>query len=447
MAFYKIIERFLTPLLLLVVCFGAQQWYTMHIIPPFVFYSVGIFVLYLFAGYFLTHRAQRSRLINLYLLFVLISAVRGVFMAEGYYDYKSLVQNLLVYLLPLSTVFFADPGNVKKVVRPLILFSPFLVLLLWPISTVEARMRLLFILPFPLLFFISTDTKNKVMVILLIIFFFLVSTLESRATFIRCGTAFVIGLLMVLRFWSKILHYVFHALTLALYLTPFVFLVLGVTQNFFIFEEIEDVFGGQVYVRATNNEYSDYEDISSDTRTFVYIETVNSAYKNNYVILGHSLSRGYDSPSFSSADTQNTIRGERPLSEVGILNVFTHMGLVGGILYTLIFMVGSFLALNRSRSLEMRLLGVWIAFRWFLSWFEEFTTFDLNQITIWMTIAMCYSSSFLKMDSKQFKLFLQGCFYRIVLIDDENVAHMIEESEELEEESAAREDNEEELLP
>ncbi len=32
-----------------------------------------------------------------------------------------------------------------------------------------------------------------------------------------------------------------------------------------------------------------------DTRTFLYAEEIQSAIKNNYIIIGRSIARGYDS--------------------------------------------------------------------------------------------------------------------------------------------------------
>ena len=97
---------------------------------------------------------------------------------------------------------------------------------------------------------------------------------------------------------------------------------------------------------------------------------------------------------------------------MGILNVFTHMGLIGVILYTLVFIVASFRAISRGKSPEVRIIGLWVAFRWILSWFEEFTMFDINQITIWLCVAICLSPTFHEMDSGQFRDFIRGLFFR-----------------------------------
>ena len=151
------------------------------------------------------------------------------------------------------------------------------------------------------------------------------------------------------------------------------------------------------------------------------MESITSAWRNNYIAHGHSLSRGYESETFRDADLISLRRGERANGEVGILNVFTHMGLIGGFLYLFIFIAASVSAIRKSRSLEMKVLGLWIAVRWFLSWVEEFTMFDINNIYLWVMVGMCLSPTFQEMDSARFKRFINGCFpFNKVVVSDRN---------------------------
>lgn len=114
---------------------------------------------------------------------------------------------------------------------------------------------------------------------------------------------------------------------------PFIFFALGATGIFNVFNADEELGINGKYSMNT----SDTEDVSAliDTRTFLYVEEINSAIKNNYVILGNSIARGYDSAFFGhSIDLDlKTNRGERQSCEVSILNVFNYFGLVGCIIY------------------------------------------------------------------------------------------------------------------
>lgn len=75
---------------------------------------------------------------------------------------------------------------------------------------------------------------------------------------------------------------------------------------------------------------------------------LNSAVENHYTIQGRSLARGYDSVIFGDDVDKvsgGLLKGERPSSETCILNVFTHMGVIGVFLYMLIFFKSTFLAI------------------------------------------------------------------------------------------------------
>ena len=58
------------------------------------------------------------------------------------------------------------------------------------------------------------------------------------------------------------------------------------------------------------------------------------------------------------------------------------------ILYCLIYLQSSYLALYKSKNLFMKLIGVYIAFRFLFGWIEDFNRFDISNIALWMVIAM-----------------------------------------------------------
>jgi len=51
----------------------------------------------------------------------------------------------------------------------------------------------------------------------------------------------------------------------------------------------------------------------------------------------------------------------------------------------------------------IKLIGIFIIFRWLYGWVEDFNNFDINYIMIWFMIGMCYSVRFRKMNDYQFK--------------------------------------------
>ena len=72
-----------------------------------------------------------------------------------------------------------------------------------------------------------------------------------------------------------------------------------------------------------------------------------------------------------------------------------YFGLVGVIVYALIFIVSSYRAIAKSNNIYMPLLGIYVSFRWTFAFIEDFTKFDLNYMLLWVMIGMCFSERYL----------------------------------------------------
>lgn len=93
-------------------------------------------------------------------------------------------------------------------------------------------------------------------------------------------------------------------------------------------------------------------------------------------------------------------------NELCFPNMFTWLGLVGMILYCLVYLKAPYLAVYKSRNIFMKLIGVFIAFRFTYGWVEDFNSFSIMNIALWMIIAMGFSDSFRKMTNREFKYWI-----------------------------------------
>ena len=66
-------------------------------------------------------------------------------------------------------------------------------------------------------------------------------------------------------------------------------------------------------------------DLAADTRTFIYIEVLDSAIRNEYIVWGRTPARGNDSAAFGSfsAEELKTNKYERHSNELLHLNLLT----------------------------------------------------------------------------------------------------------------------------
>lgn len=190
-------------------------------------------------------------------------------------------------------------------------------------------------------------------------------------------------------------------------MTPIIFFTLGITNTFNIFR-IEEELGIEDKYTLTSHENDNEYSALVDTRTFLYVEQITSAIKHDYVLLGHSIARGHESATFgSTSKSDSNGLGERASCEVSILNIFNYFGIIGVLIYFLIFLQASYKAIFCSNNSYLPIIGIYIAFRWTFSWIEDFSRFDLNYLFLWTMIGICYSRQYRQMNNQQFALWIK----------------------------------------
>ena len=94
----------------------------------------------------------------------------------------------------------------------------------------------------------------------------------------------------------------------------------------------------------------------------------------------------------------------------GLANVFTWTGLIGVILYSILFFRASYFAVNKSKNIYAKMLGIYVAFRWLYAWVEDVNNFSLNYFMLMVMIGLCFSHSFRHMTDKEVVFWVRGIF-------------------------------------
>ncbi|WP_282132733.1 hypothetical protein [Cellulophaga baltica] len=367
--------------------------------------------------FFNPKNTNSTNVIHYYLLWNIICIVRGFFVADGYWEWKFLIQTSLVLLIPISIYLASNTFWLQTVVRQwfFYVFPGFIFFYFFIIS--EAIGHYLIPVSFVLLFFPFLNKKWRIICIGVAFIVFL-SNLSARSNVIK----FLIPMLLSLAYYFKFLlnSTVLKITRLIFLILPAILLYLGLTNTFNVFK-ISDYLEGEYRVKDDEDGPKGSGDLTSDSRTFLYVEVISSALKYDYVWLGRTPARGNESPSFGPGIDEDlgTNKMERHSNEVSILNVFTWTGIVGVILYFLIFLKATYLALYKSKSRMMKIVGIYVAFRWVYAWVEDFSTFNLSFFFLWVVIAMCLSEDFRAMTDNEFKNWVRGIFdqrYRAAII-------------------------------
>jgi hypothetical protein len=406
------VKKSLAALIVLLTVISVNQWSIFPIGNTFtnwIFYFI-ITILFIkgIKYYFNRNNSSNLLFVKLYLIWVIISCTRGIFEAQNYWDFKSLINSGLALLMIVSIYIFTNPLVIKAILSKWLIYALPLFFVLMFFLTTDSYGFYLMPISFFLLFLPFLDKKWKVAIVLISLFVVFVD-LDARSNVIKFFVSFLFSFLFYIK---RLVNFkLFKIIFSASFFFPFFFLFLGITNKFNVFQIDKYISGNYEEKKKIGNQVI-VADLKSDTRTFLYREVIISAIKNKYVIIGRSPARGNESDVFGlyAAEELKTGRYERYGNEVSILNIFTWTGLVGVILYFLVFLKASYLAITKSNSNFLRIIGLYVTFRWIYLWVEDPNIFNINNTLLYMVVAMCYSEQFRNMNDFEFKNWLSSIF-------------------------------------
>jgi hypothetical protein len=337
----------------------------------------------------------------LWLLCNIFSIMQGLYYAESYWDWKFLfLYSFTFSFIPLA--FFVG-NNLDYALKTIRFFFQFIFLygfFLLPLSAItneELYSRLMIPVSLFILFLPFLKYKWKVLIIIVAITSIL-TAITFRTNLIKIS--FSVLLLIIFWFRSYISIIFLNIFNTILLIAPIVLLLLAITTNFNLFSEVAKEEGYTVL-----NSEGIEQSLTGDTRTFLYMEIFTDIDYNDTWILGKGAAGSYFSDFFT--DKGGAIDGVRFSTEVGILNILLRNGILGVMIYFIVLLFTSFYAINYSNNILVKLLGLFIAFRWTLSFVEEFTQFDINFFTFWFAIGLATTKSFREMTERELKVFFK----------------------------------------
>lgn len=406
--------KYLSYFFILISIKSVLQWSSLStsILNNTTFWWI-IFAFTLYLLYRLKPKGYEIPIINFFLIFVCLSFLHGaIFMTRNYWDWKLLIENLMIFLLPLSVYVFSIPKRVEIVLGLWYNKAWIVFLILWPFLYSDAYANFLVPYVFISLFFPLLNYKWKT-VIILVFFITMFYGWASRSCLLRLSVAIILGIMFCSNSFS-FFHKITKPLTVILWIVPIILFVLGITGIFNIFN-IDEELNLSTRYEILNNVGDNNQSFVEDTRTPVYIDIIESAVEGDYYIFGHSIARGYTSFMFGEQTAEalggNFLHDERQRSEISILNIFTYMGIIGVLLYMSIFIYSSYLAVFCSKNKFLPVIGLFVAFRWFYGWIEDFSLFNLNYMLLWIMIAICISPAYRGMSNSEFKEWINSLLF------------------------------------
>ena len=335
-----------------------------------------------------------KRILFIYVGWIIVTLFRSIYYIENKKEITFLCQNSSAILLVTTTLMFIHISYIRKYYHlyfkygiPLfIVLAGFMMPGCW--GWYLCPVLLLFI------FYKRFQSKWRLFIILLLI----VSIIDvtTRSNLIRGFSAVACMYVFFLFHKKKYYTSLCKIMSISLIFAPFVFLLLGITGIFNIFEFRTDD-------RKQNQLYA-------DTRTNVYQEVINSSTANNYILFGRTFSKGYDSV-YEEQFTNTRQKTERR-SEVSICNIYTWMGLTGVVLYFLCFCVSLYHSVFKSNNAYIKIIGVFLATRWPMAFIEDINNLDPINITIFITMSICLNPRLTNINNAEFVYLIKTTFQK-----------------------------------
>lgn len=333
-----------------------------------------------------------------WLILCVIGILRGLILSESYWDYKYVIISGIPLTLVSLNFFIGSKiiifRYILKYYLEYIVLISFLFIPLTFTANQEIFSRLVIAISI-FIVFIPYLKKKKVLTILLISTLSVLIVITFRTNILKFS--FSILILGCYYFRKIISRRLISIVFIALFSAPLIFLAFGLNGSYNIFEKISE---NEEYITYTKK--GELENLTTDTRTFLYQEVIFSVLKSNNLIFGEGLSTGYQSDFFT--DKGGAINGKRYRCEVHFLNIFLYFGLTGVLSYTLFLFFVCYKGIYNSNNILAKMLSLLIASRFLLSFLEEFTQYDMNFFFFWLIVGLLCSSQFRSMSDKQIKL-------------------------------------------
>lgn len=338
-------------------------------------------------------------LFSLWVIWNILSLIRGSFFAEDYWDWKAILLYSLAFSFIPMTFFLGRnidfAATVFRFVIKVLFTFGFILIPLSFVTSIELYSRIM--IPIGLFIVLLPFLKYRwKLLVIIVAAISILMVIGFRSNIIKITFSVV----LVIIYWAR--NYIpkisLRFLRFFLFALPLVLLTLAITGKYNIFSEL-----GSQEGYTTLNTKGEVENLMADTRSGLYRDVLATMEQSENWLMGEGAGGRYQTERF---DYLGDGRG-RYGSEVGILNILLYHGLIGVSIYFLLLFTVSYYAIRRSNNTLAQLLGLYIAFRWTYSFVEEFTQYDLNFYFFWITVGLVSSTRFREMSNDDIKQYLE----------------------------------------
>lgn len=344
-----------------------------------------------------------KNVVRIFILYSLILFIRGIIDAKSYQDWTTLLSSgfTLMMFLPLTIYLGTQPKYVTQIFRSFIYIIPLIFILFFkdnvsagPLGFAKTISPIyLFVLMIP-----YTNRKLRILIIIISLISFF-KDITVRANMINIIVAYTIIFSFRFRKSNWILN-IIKNVRVILIVSPIVLLILGLTSVFNIFQ-IGEYLGSQIMLSSEDKS----QDVLVDSRTSIYNDVIGQLVKDKSIIFGLGAS-GKTETSLTDAtwgDFDIVYKEGRRSTESSMLNYAQYGGILGSILYFLLFIVASYYGINKSNNWFSIMLGIWVMYKGFFAFIEDPLDLSVSSVFILIPIGISLNRGFRQLNDKEIK--------------------------------------------
>jgi len=372
---------------------------------PFLLFYIKRF---LFEKYSIRENADSINIIKLYMIYGFITFLRGVFTIQNIDDFSRLFGSSMYYfiLFPLVMYYFNSYIFVNYI-RSYVFYGIIAIILISINGTKSGNSDLPHMISgFYIIGLMLPYLRKKWWFIIMpIVLYVLITNLGTRINIINC----IFFLFLLSSFYLKRLFFYRLSKTIAItfLIAPIILLLLGITGVFNIFK-IGDLYHTDIVVSGgiKNSERS----LLVDSRTSIYEDVFDELNRRNAYLIGLTANGKTQTSlsDISNADFSEIYKNGRPGTESGMLNQIQYGGIIGFICYSVLFIGATYFAIWKSRNRYMILIGLFVSFKYILSFIEDRMDAGIHYFFIIILIALCFNRRLRFFNDYKMKLYIRN---------------------------------------
>lgn len=347
--------------------------------------------------------------IRLFIIYYIVVLIRGLFGATSYTDWTVLFSNTIPLILIVHFTLYigAYQSSILSLIRTFLFYGIPLCIILYLIAgndpTPYGFSHMIAPISFMLFLTPYIGKKWRIIIFSVAIFSFM-SDFENRSNLLNILLAFVILTSFIFR-KVPLLFQAYKSIRAIALILPVLFLFLGISGvfNIFLVGDYLEAYNNQE-TRGTN------EDVLGDSRTGIYQDVFSQLQNDDSVIFGLGSSGKVKSYLADYDDSNTLLKEGRRNSESGMLNYIQWGGLVGGLLYFLLFVKASYCGIYKSKNWLSKMLGMWLVYKGAFSFIEDPMFFSIGSIFIFFTISICLNKEFRLLSDSELRAIFSTMF-------------------------------------